>query len=98
MCSLQGTWSGRSPACEPRGRLCAQEARAIYKRCYSKRLEEDGHVRLCAGWIRFEQEEGSADDYLQAVLKAEPIIEESVLAVADAAAAAAAQVRVEIGG
>ncbi|KXZ53271.1 hypothetical protein GPECTOR_7g1165 [Gonium pectorale] len=71
-----------------------KEARVLYKRCYSRRFEEDGQVRLCHAWLRFEREEGSADDYLQATLKVEPYLEESAAAAAaaaDQAAAAAAK-------
>ncbi|GLC34775.1 hypothetical protein PLESTB_001162500 [Pleodorina starrii] len=75
-----------------------KEARALYKRCYNRRLEEGGQLRLCHAWLRFEREEGSADDYLQALLKVEPILEESAAAVAaaaDQAAAAAAKAAVQ---
>ncbi|GFR47944.1 hypothetical protein Agub_g9748 [Astrephomene gubernaculifera] len=75
-----------------------KEARALYKRCYSRRFEEDGQLRLCHAWLRFEREEGSADDYLQALLKVEPILEENAaaaVAAADPAAAAAAKAAVQ---
>ncbi|KAG2446465.1 hypothetical protein HYH02_008457 [Chlamydomonas schloesseri] len=71
-----------------------KEARALYKRCYSRTFEEDGQLRLSHAWLRFEREEGSADDYLAALLKVEPILEESAAAAAaaaDQAAAAAAK-------
>ncbi|KAG2433859.1 hypothetical protein HXX76_008213 [Chlamydomonas incerta] len=71
-----------------------KEARALYRRCYSRTLEEDGQLRLSHAWLRFEREEGSADDYLAALLKVEPILEESAAAAAaaaDQAAAAAAK-------
>jgi hypothetical protein len=38
--------------------LVSQEARAVYRRCYSRRLEESGQLRLCHAWLRFEREEG----------------------------------------
>eukprot|EP00198_Chlamydomonas_reinhardtii_P004765 XP_001694101.1 predicted protein [Chlamydomonas reinhardtii] len=47
-----------------------KEVRALYKRCYSRAFEEDGQLRLSHAWLRFEREEGSADDYLAALLKA----------------------------
>ncbi|EFJ45259.1 hypothetical protein VOLCADRAFT_118442 [Volvox carteri f. nagariensis] len=75
-----------------------KEARALYKRCYSRRLEQDGQLKLCQAWLRFEREEGRADDYLQALLKVEPILEESAAAAAtaaDQAAAAAAKAAVQ---
>ncbi|KAG2484382.1 hypothetical protein HYH03_016798 [Edaphochlamys debaryana] len=70
-----------------------KEARAIYKRAFNRKFEEDGQLRICHAWLRFEREEGSADDYMQAMLKVEPILEESAAAAAataDQAAAAAA--------
>ena len=35
-----------------------KEARAVYKRAYSRRLEEGGQLALCYAWLRFEREEG----------------------------------------
>ncbi|GIL49503.1 hypothetical protein Vafri_5836, partial [Volvox africanus] len=75
-----------------------KETRALYKRCYGRRLEGDGQLQLCHSWLRFEREEGSADDYLHALLKVEPILEESAAAVAaaaDQAVAAAAKAAVQ---
>ncbi|PNH11751.1 Squamous cell carcinoma antigen recognized by T-cells 3 [Tetrabaena socialis] len=73
-----------------RGARRIKEARALYKRAYNRRYEEDGQLQVCNAWLRFEREEGSADDYLQALLKVQPILEESAAAAAAAADQAAA--------
>jgi hypothetical protein len=68
------------------------EARTLFKRCYSRRMEDGGQDVLCEAWLRFEREEGSAEDHLQACLKAEPILAElQAVAIAAADAQAAAQ-------
>ncbi len=41
-----------------RGLRNLREARNIFKRAYSRRLEESGQPLLCAEWLRFEREEG----------------------------------------
>lgn len=61
------------------------EARAIFRRGYSRKMEAAGQVALCMDWLRFEREEGSVEDYFSASLKVEPILAE---ATAQAAAAA----------
>ena len=35
-----------------------REARNVFKRAYSRRLEEGGQTLLCTEWLRFEREEG----------------------------------------
>ncbi|WIA33569.1 hypothetical protein OEZ86_006693 [Tetradesmus obliquus] len=60
-------------------------ARSIFKRAYSRKFEEGGQVTLAYEWLKFEREEGSAEELWQASLKVDPLIEE-----ARAAAAAAA--------
>ena len=35
-----------------------REARGVYKRGYSRKLEEGGQAALCEAWLRFEREEG----------------------------------------
>jgi hypothetical protein len=35
-----------------------KEARAVYRRAYSRRCEEGGQYSVCAEWLRFEREEG----------------------------------------
>lgn len=37
------------------------QARRVYKRGYSRKLEEAGHLFLCQAWLRFEREHGTAD-------------------------------------
>ncbi|KAL4424967.1 hypothetical protein ABPG77_002852 [Micractinium sp. CCAP 211/92] len=68
-----------------RRRSNVREARTLYKRAYSRRLEEGGQALLCDAWLRFEREEGSADDHLAACLKVEPVLLELQAAAAAAA-------------
>lgn len=68
-----------------RGLRNIKEARGVYKRAYSRRLEENGQYAICMDWLRFEQEEGSADDYFAAATKIEPILEEIAATAAKAA-------------
>ena len=72
-----------------------KEARGVYKRGFGRRLEEGGQMVLCTAWLRFEREEGGADDYLHASIKVEPVMEEASAAAAaamnESAAAAARQ-------
>lgn len=35
-----------------------KEARGVYRRCFSRKLEEQGQYTVCAEWLRFEREEG----------------------------------------
>lgn len=35
-----------------------KEARGLYRRAYSRRLEDGGQETLCLDWLRFEREEG----------------------------------------
>ncbi|GAB4820618.1 hypothetical protein N2152v2_007664 [Parachlorella kessleri] len=73
----------------------AREARGLYKRCYSRRLEEGGQAVLCEAWLRFERELGSEEDHFGACLKVEPILAEAQAQQAAAAmeAPAAAEAR-----
>uniref|UniRef100_A0A0D6R1C0 RRM domain-containing protein n=1 Tax=Araucaria cunninghamii TaxID=56994 RepID=A0A0D6R1C0_ARACU len=52
------------------------EARALYKRCYSKRFKGNGSEAICEAWIRFEREYGSLEDLERAVMKVTPRLEE----------------------
>ncbi|KAK9810066.1 hypothetical protein WJX72_004227 [[Myrmecia] bisecta] len=70
------------------------QARALYKRCYNKKLEDNGRVLLAEAWLRFEREHGSAEDLFQATLKVDPILKEAAAAAADAQTAAVAQAAV----
>ena len=69
-----------------------REARGVYKRAHSRKLEEGGQVAICMDWLKFEREEGSPDDYFAAALKVEPILEEAAAAAAAAADAGTAAV------
>nr|XP_024368844.1 squamous cell carcinoma antigen recognized by T-cells 3-like isoform X2 [Physcomitrium patens] len=53
-----------------------KEARTLYKRCYSRRLEGTGTQVMCAAWLRFEEEHGALEDYDRAVLKVGPRVAE----------------------
>ncbi|TYI06870.1 hypothetical protein ES332_A10G189200v1 [Gossypium tomentosum] len=52
------------------------EARAIYKRWYSKRFSGTGSEDICHAWLRFEREFGTLDDLDHAVQKVMPRLEE----------------------
>ena len=41
-----------------RGQRHVSKARTLYKRCYSRRLQEGGQAAICEAWLRFEREEG----------------------------------------
>ncbi|KAK9161931.1 hypothetical protein Syun_002833 [Stephania yunnanensis] len=45
------------------------EARAIYRRCYSRRFAGTGSEDICHRWLRFEREYGTLDDYDRAKKK-----------------------------
>ncbi|XP_011655427.1 squamous cell carcinoma antigen recognized by T-cells 3 isoform X2 [Cucumis sativus] len=51
-------------------------ARSIYKRCYSKRFPGSGSEDICHSWLRFEREFGSLEDFDHAVRKVNPRLEE----------------------
>lgn len=53
-----------------------KEARTLYKRCYSRRLEGMGTEVMCAAWLRFEEEYGTLEDFDRAVLKVGPRVAE----------------------
>ncbi|XP_054777916.1 uncharacterized protein LOC129285944 isoform X2 [Prosopis cineraria] len=52
------------------------EARSIYKRCYSKRFSGTGSEDICHSWLRFERQFGSLEDYDHALQKVNPRLEE----------------------
>ncbi|PIA47022.1 hypothetical protein AQUCO_01400024v1 [Aquilegia coerulea] len=52
------------------------EARRIYKRCYSKRFTGTGSEDICHSWVRFEREFGTLEDYDHAARKVTPRLEE----------------------
>ncbi|KAE8688795.1 hypothetical protein F3Y22_tig00110956pilonHSYRG00244 [Hibiscus syriacus] len=55
------------------------EARAIYKRCYSKRFSGTGSEDICHSWLRFEREFGTLEDLNHAEKKVTPRLEEMQL-------------------
>lgn len=55
------------------------EARSLYKRCYSKRFAGSGSEEICHAWVRFEEENGTLDDYDIAVKKVTPRLKELML-------------------
>lgn len=52
------------------------EARAIYKKCYSRRFKGSGSEEICESWLRFEREYGSLDDLDRAITKVTPRLKE----------------------
>lgn len=52
------------------------EARSIYRRCYTKRFSGSGSEEICKSWLRFEREFGTLEDYDYAVQKVSPRLEE----------------------
>ncbi|KAJ4846914.1 hypothetical protein Tsubulata_010310 [Turnera subulata] len=52
------------------------EARAIYRRCYSKRFPGAGSEEICHSWLRFEREFGTLEDFDHAMQKVTPRLEE----------------------
>ncbi|KAG0496511.1 hypothetical protein HPP92_001202 [Vanilla planifolia] len=52
------------------------EARSIYKRCYSKRFQGTGSEDICHSWLQFEREYGSLDDLDLAAKKVTPRLQE----------------------
>ncbi|XP_027353606.1 squamous cell carcinoma antigen recognized by T-cells 3 isoform X2 [Abrus precatorius] len=52
------------------------EARSIYKRCYSKRFSGTGSEDICHSWLRFEREFGKLEDFDHALHKVTPRLEE----------------------
>ncbi|EPS71935.1 hypothetical protein M569_02822, partial [Genlisea aurea] len=52
------------------------EARSLYKRCYSKRFPGTGSEDICHSWVRFEREYGSLENFDIAVQKVTPRLQE----------------------
>ncbi|KAL2477653.1 embryo defective [Forsythia ovata] len=52
------------------------EARSLYKRCYSRRFPGTGSEEICHSWVRFEREYGSLEDFDFAVQKVTPRLQE----------------------
>ncbi|THG04523.1 hypothetical protein TEA_010714 [Camellia sinensis var. sinensis] len=52
------------------------EARSLYRRCYSKRFPGTGSEDICHSWLRFEREFGTLEDLDHAIQKVTPRLEE----------------------
>jgi hypothetical protein len=53
------TWDAWSAYIQmERSTRCLREARGLYKRVYSRKLDHEGQVAACLEWLRFEREEG----------------------------------------
>ncbi|KAH6825918.1 EMBRYO DEFECTIVE 140 [Perilla frutescens var. hirtella] len=52
------------------------EARSLYKRCYSKKFPGTGSEDICNSWVRFEREYGSLEEFDIAVQKVAPRLQE----------------------
>ncbi|XP_024528014.1 squamous cell carcinoma antigen recognized by T-cells 3 isoform X1 [Selaginella moellendorffii] len=61
------------------------EVRALYRKCYSRKLEGNGSKVICEAWLQFEREFGTLEDFEKASLKAGQRLEEiqSIEAVQD---------------
>ncbi|KAJ3681419.1 hypothetical protein LUZ60_015908 [Juncus effusus] len=55
------------------------EARSIYKRCYSKKFIGTGSEDICNAWIRFERKYGTLEDYDFALKKVKPRLNELMI-------------------
>lgn len=72
--SMLEAWKGYIAMEIENGNL--NEARSIYRRCYTKRFPGTGSEDLCQSWLRFEREFGTLEDYDHAVQKVSPRLEE----------------------
>ncbi|XP_073155276.1 uncharacterized protein [Henckelia pumila] len=52
------------------------EARSLYKKCYSKRFPGTGSEDICHSWVRFEREYGSLESFDAAIQKVTPRLQE----------------------
>ena len=50
------TWAGYIAM--ERSRRNVREARSLYKKCHSRRLQDGGQAAICEAWLRFEREQG----------------------------------------
>ncbi|MCD7458196.1 hypothetical protein HAX54_037515 [Datura stramonium] len=72
--SVLETWQGYIAMETEMGNI--NEARSLFKRCYSKRFPGTGSEDICNSWIRFEREYGALDDFDLAIKKVTPRLEE----------------------
>jgi len=57
-----------------------ERVRALFQRCYTLNLENEGQRSVCQAWLRFEGEEGSEEDYFNAWVKVEPFLSATTVA------------------
>lgn len=72
--SMLGAWEGYIAMEVAEGHI--NEARSLYKRCYTKKFSATGSEDICHSWLRFEREHGSLEDFDIAVQKVTPRLEE----------------------
>lgn len=72
--SMLAAWTGYIAMEVELGHI--NEARSIYKRCYSKRFYGTGSEDICNSWLRFEREFGKLEDFDLALQKVTPRLEE----------------------
>ncbi len=57
------TWAGYIAM--ERSRRNVREARSLYKKCHSRRLQDGGQAAICEAWLRFEREEGRCGSHVR---------------------------------
>ncbi|CAI9101486.1 OLC1v1038822C2 [Oldenlandia corymbosa var. corymbosa] len=72
--SVLGAWEGYIAMEIAAGHI--NEARSLYKRCYSKRFSGTGSEDICHSWLQFEREYGSLEDFDVAIQKVSPRLAE----------------------
>ncbi|GAB4848566.1 hypothetical protein Ancab_003272 [Ancistrocladus abbreviatus] len=72
--SMLEAWKGYIAMEIEKGNI--NEARSIYRRCYTKRFSGSGSEDICRSWLLFEREFGTLEDYDYAVQKVSPRLEE----------------------
>nr|XP_027113324.1 squamous cell carcinoma antigen recognized by T-cells 3 [Coffea arabica] len=72
--SMLGAWEGYIAVEVAEGHI--NEARSLYKRCYTKKFSGTGSEDICHSWLCFEREHGSLEDFDIAVQKVTPRLEE----------------------
>ncbi|KAF7142436.1 hypothetical protein RHSIM_Rhsim05G0118000 [Rhododendron simsii] len=72
--SMLNAWKGYITMETEMGNI--NEARSLYRRCYSKRFPGTGSEDICHSWLRFEREFGTLEDFDRAIQKLTPRLEE----------------------
>ncbi|XP_058215043.1 uncharacterized protein LOC131326319 [Rhododendron vialii] len=72
--SMLDAWKGYIAMEAEMGNI--NEARSLYRRCYSKRFPGTGSEDICHSWLRFEREFGMLEDFDRAIQKLTPRLEE----------------------